>query len=216
MKKTPEPVAQLTVVEHPLVRHKVTLLRDQRTDTPTFRHLAGEIATLLAYEATRDLELESVDVATPIETTTGERLRGPGVVLVPILRAGLGLLDPLLTLLPHARVGFIGLRRDEHTHQPETYYEKLPEGLDTRRVLLLDPMLATGGSATAACSILRAAGAARITLVCLVAAPEGVATLAEHHPEVAVVTAALDRQLTSAAYIAPGLGDAGDRLFGTH
>lgn len=205
----------LTVVDHPLVRHKLSVLRDRATNSAEFRRVAGEIGTLLAYEATRDLPLASVDVHTPLETVTGEQLAGPDVVLVPLLRAGLALLDPLLHLMPNARVGFIGLYRDEDTHQPHVYYSKLPDQLGERRLLLLDPMLATGGSTSAACDILKGAGAKAITLVCLVAAPEGVARMEADHPDVDIVAASLDRQLNAAAYILPGLGDAGDRLFGT-
>lgn len=205
----------VTVVDHPLVRHKLSVLRDRATNSAEFRRVAGEIGTLLAYEATRDLPLVAVDVHTPLETMTGEQLAGPDVVLVPLLRAGLALLDPLLHLLPNARVGFIGLYRDESTHQPHVYYSKLPDQLGERRLLLLDPMLATGGSTSAACDILKEAGARHLTLVCLVAAPEGVARMEADHPDVDVVVASLDRQLNAAAYILPGLGDAGDRIFGT-
>lgn len=205
----------LTVVDHPLVRHKLSVLRDRATNSAEFRRVAGEIGTLLAYEATRDLPLAPVDVHTPMETMTGEHLAGPDIVLVPLLRAGLALLDPLLRLLPNARVGFVGVYRDEATHEPHVYYRKLPDALGERRVLLLDPMLATGGSTSAACAILRDAGARRITLVCLVAAPEGAARMEQEHPEVDVVAAAVDRELNAAKFILPGLGDAGDRLFGT-
>jgi uracil phosphoribosyltransferase len=206
---------EITVVDHPLVQHKLGILRDRATDTKTTRHLVGELATLLTYEATRDLELEPIEVDTPLERTTAYQVSGKKLAVVPILRAGLGMLDAVLDLIPGARVGFVGLYRDESTLEPVEYYLKLPADLEQRDVLLLDPMLATGGSAAEACTQLRTAGARQIALVCLVAAPEGVAKLHDAHPDVRIVAAALDRQLNDVGYILPGLGDAGDRLFGT-
>ncbi len=205
----------LTVVDHPLVRHKMTLLRDRETSTKTFKELVDEIAMLMAYEATSDLAVESVPVDTPLESTHGWSVSGKKLVLVPILRAGLGMVEGILRLIPSARVGHIGLYRDHDTLEPVDYYFKVPGDAEARDFLLLDPMLATGGSAAAAVSSLKRAGAHRIRLLCLVAAPEGVRRLAEAHPDVSVLTAALDRELNQSGYILPGLGDAGDRLFGT-
>jgi uracil phosphoribosyltransferase len=205
----------LTVVDHPLVQHKLSVLRDRATDTQTTRHLVGELAALLTYEATRHLDLETVEVDTPLERATTQRISGKKLAVVPVLRAGLGMLDAVLDLVPVARVGFVGVYRDESTLQPVEYYAKFPPDLAARDVVLLDPMLATGGSSAHACARLRDAGARQITLVCLVAAPEGVETLTHAEPEVRIVAAALDRQLDATGYIRPGLGDAGDRLFGT-
>jgi uracil phosphoribosyltransferase len=205
----------LTVVDHPLVRHKVTLLRDRATPTKEFKELVEEIAMFMAYEATRDLALDSVPVETPLETTTGWAVRGKKLTLVPILRAGLGMVEGILRLMPSARVGHIGLYRDHDTLEPVDYYFKVPGDVSERDFLLLDPMLATGGSAAAAVSSLKRAGASRIRFLCLVAAPEGVERLSREHPDVNVLTAALDRELNPQGYILPGLGDAGDRLFGT-
>jgi uracil phosphoribosyltransferase len=211
---TPLP-ASLTVVAHPLVQHKIALLRDRTTPTKQFKELVEEITTLVGYEATRDLPLEPVEVATPLETTTGQRVRGKKLVLVPILRAGLGMVEGILRLVPSARVGHIGLYRDHNTLEPVDYYFRVPGDAPVRDFFLLDPMLATGGSACAAVASLKRAGATRISLVSLVAAPEGVARLHREHPEVRIFTAALDRELNANGYILPGLGDAGDRLFGT-
>lgn len=205
----------LTVLDHPLIRHKLAILRDRSTTTKDFRQLLGEIAMLMTYEVTRDLPTEPVEVATPLETMQGERAAGKKLVLVPILRAGLGMVDGILQLIPSARVGHIGLYRDHQTLEPVSYYFKVPQGEADREFLLLDPMLATGGSAAAAVSKLKAAGATRIKFLCLVAAPEGVAALAEAHPGLPIFAAGLDRELNQAGYILPGLGDAGDRLFGT-
>lgn len=205
----------LTVVDHPLVRHKMTLLRDRETSTKTFKELVDEIAMLMAYEATSDLAVEPVPVDTPLESTSGWAVSGKKLVLVPILRAGLGMVEGILRLIPSARVGHIGLYRDHDTLEPVDYYFKVPGDAEARDFLLLDPMLATGGSAAAAVSSLKRAGAQRIRLLCLVAAPEGVRRLAESHPDVHVLAAALDRELNESGYILPGLGDAGDRLFGT-
>jgi uracil phosphoribosyltransferase len=205
----------LTIVDHPLVRHKITLLRDRATPTKQFKELVDEIAMLMAYEATRDLALDAVSVETPLETAAGWAVRGKKLTLVPILRAGLGMVEGILRLIPSARVGHIGLYRDHDTLEPVDYYFKVPGDASERDFLLLDPMLATGGSAAAAVTSLKRAGANRIRFLCLVAAPEGVARLAREHPDVTVLTASLDRELNDHGYILPGLGDAGDRLFGT-
>jgi uracil phosphoribosyltransferase len=205
----------LRIVDHPLVRHKITLLRDRATSTKQFKELVDEIAMLMAYEATRDLLLEPTTVDTPLETTSGWTVRGKKLTLVPILRAGLGMVEGILRLMPSARVGHIGLYRDHDTLEPVDYYFKVPGDVSERDFLLLDPMLATGGSAAAAVTSLKRAGAARIRFLCLVAAPEGVTRLADAHPDVPVLAASLDRELNAHGYILPGLGDAGDRLFGT-
>ena len=205
----------LTVVDHPLVRHKMTLLRDRATPTKGFKELVDEIAMLMAYEATRDLVLERVPVETPLESTTGWAVRGKKLTLVPILRAGLGMVEGILRLMPSARVGHIGLYRDHDTLEPVDYYFKVPGDASERDFLVLDPMLATGGSACAAVSSLKRAGASRIRFLCLVAAPQGVERLAREHPDVNVLAACLDRELNTQGYILPGLGDAGDRIFGT-
>jgi uracil phosphoribosyltransferase len=205
----------LTIVDHPLVQHKLGLLRDVETTTRDFRQLAGEIAAFLCYEATREIDLETVQVRTPLETTAAKRVSGKKLGVVAVLRAGVGMLDAVIDLVPVARVGFVGLYRDEQTLQPVEYYCKLPGDLAQRDVIVLDPMLATGGSAAAALALCKQRGARRLTLVCLVAAPEGVARLDAEHPDVRVLTAALDRGLDERGYILPGLGDAGDRLYGT-
>ncbi|MFL5575544.1 MAG: uracil phosphoribosyltransferase [Gemmatimonadaceae bacterium] len=214
MDTTPE-LPTLTVVRHPLVQHKLTLLRDRRTPTKIFKELVDEIAMLMAYEATADLPLESTPVETPLEHATGWRVSGKKLTLVPILRAGLGLVEGVLRLVPSARVGHIGLYRDHDTLEPVDYYFKVPSDAAERDFFVLDPMLATGGSAVSAVDSLKRAGAARIRFLCLVAAPEGVRRLAAAHPDVPVYCASLDRQLNAQGYILPGLGDAGDRLFGT-
>lgn len=205
----------LFIVEHPLVQHKLTLLRDRRTPTKIFKELVDEIAMLMAYEATRDLALEPVQIDTPLERTTGRRVSGKKLTLVPILRAGLGMVDGILKLVPSARVGHIGLYRDHETLEPVDYYFKIPANAGERDFLLLDPMLATGGSAIAAINSLKKAGAVRIRFLCLVASPFGVARVHDSHPDVPILCAALDRELNERGYILPGLGDAGDRLFGT-
>jgi uracil phosphoribosyltransferase len=205
----------LTVVDHPLVQHKLALLRDRATPTKIFKELVDEIATLMAYEATRDLALDEVPVETPLERSTGHKVRGKKLTLVPILRAGLGMVEGILRLVPSARVGHIGLYRDHDTLEPVDYYFKVPSDAAERDFFVLDPMLATGGSAVSAVASLKRAGASRIRFLCLVAAPAGVQRLAEAHPDVAIYTAALDRELNAQGYILPGLGDAGDRLFGT-
>lgn len=203
-----------TVVAHPLVRHKMALLRDRATPTKLFQELVSELATLLAYEATQQLALTPIEVSTPLETTPGEQLATPPI-LVPILRAGLGMVDGIRALIPDARVGHIGLYRDHDSLAPVEYYFKVPPGIATHDVFLLDPMLATGGSAVNAVTALKRSGATRLTFLCLVAAPEGVRRLHAAHPDVPIFTAALDRELNAHGYILPGLGDAGDRLFGT-
>ena len=202
----------LTVVDHPLIQHKLALLRRKETSKKNFRELVDEISMLLAYEITRDLPLETVDIETPLERTTVRMIAGKKLVLVPVLRAGLGMVEPILRLIPSARVG---LYRDHDTLQPVEYYFKIPTEVETRRFFVLDPMLATGGSASAAVQMLKDRGATRIALVSIVAAPEGVQRMADDHPDVPVYSAALDRQLNDKGYIVPGLGDAGDRLFGT-
>lgn len=218
---TPEPnlphpfFQNLTVLTHPLIRHKLTLLRDKRTTTRDFKELVGEIATLMAYEVTKDLAVEPVDVETPLETMTGSYVAGSRLVLVPILRAGLGMVEGIARLIPQARVGHIGLYREHDTLQPVDYYFKIPVDAEARDFFVLDPMLATGGSAVAAVSELKKAGARRIRFLCLVAAPEGVRRMADAHGDVHIFSASLDRELNHQGYILPGLGDAGDRLFGT-
>lgn len=209
------PSPHLTVIVHPLVQHKVALLRDKGTNTRDFKELVAEIGMLLAYEATRDLPTTEIAVETPLEQTKGRQVDGKNLVLVPILRAGLGFVDGITRLIPTARVGHVGLYRDHDTLAPHQYYFKLPPSGPDTRFLVLDPMLATGGSAVAAVQKLKDAGAREIRFLCLVAAPEGVAALHAAHPEVRIFAAALDRQLNAHGYILPGLGDAGDRLFGT-
>ena len=205
----------LRIVSHPLIQHKLTILRDRGTPTKIFKELVDEIAMLMAYEATNDLALEPAPVDTPLETTVGQRVSGKKLTLVPILRAGLGMVEGIYRLVPGARVGHIGLYRNHDTLEPVDYYFKVPGDASERDFFLLDPMLATGGSAVAAVSSLKRAGATRIRFLCLVAAPEGVRRLATSHPDVTVYCAALDRALNDQGYIMPGLGDAGDRLFGT-
>jgi len=205
----------LTVLHHPLIEHKLTLLRDKRTSTRDFKQLVSEIAMLMAYEVTNDLPLEPVEIDTPLERMRGAQVAGKKLTLVPILRAGLGMVEGISQLIPSARVGHIGLYRDHDSLRPVDYYFKIPAGEHDRAFLVLDPMLATGGSATAAVSALKHAGAGPIRFLCLVAAPEGVRRMLQAHPDVPVFAAALDRQLNAKGYILPGLGDAGDRLFGT-
>ena len=208
-------LANLTLVRHPLVQHKITLLRDRRTPTKIFKELVDEIAMLMAYEATAELPLDPVTVQTPLEQATGFQVSGKKLTLVPILRAGLGMVEGVLRLVPSARVGHIGLYRDHDTLEPVDYYFKVPSDAAERDFFVLDPMLATGGSAVSAVSSLKRAGGMRIRFLCLVAAPEGVRRLGAAHPDVQVYCAALDRELNTQGYILPGLGDAGDRLFGT-
>ncbi len=210
-----QPFPNLVVVGHPLIEHKLTLLRDRDTSKKQFGELVDEISMLMAYEVTKDLSLEPWEIHTPLEPTTGGRIGGKKLTLVPILRAGLGMVNGVLRLMPSARVGHVGVYREHDTLQPVEYYLKLPSDAWGRDFLVLDPMLATGGSAAAAITAIKQRGATRITLVCIVAAPEGVEVMLRHHPDVPVYTAALDRQLDENGYIRPGLGDAGDRLFGT-
>jgi len=205
----------LTVVDHPLVQHKLTLMRDKNTSTAGFRRLLRELTQLLAYEITREMPLTNTSVETPMEEMEAPILAGKKLALVSILRAGNGMLDGVLELIPSARVGFVGLYRDEETLKPVQYYFKAPEGLQDRLVIAVDPMLATGNSSAAAIDLLKEAGANNIRFLCLLAAPEGVARMKEAHPDVPIVTASLDRELNDKGYIMPGLGDAGDRMFGT-
>jgi len=204
-----------TVVDHPLVQHKLTLMRQVDTPTAEFRRLLREIAALLAYEVTRELPLRTETITTPLKQTDAPKLAGKKPALISILRAGNGLLDGVLELIPSARVGFVGLYRDEETLQPVQYYFKVPDALDQRTVIAVDPMLATGNSSAAAIDLLKGAGAKNIRFLCLLAAPEGVARMKEAHPDVPIVTAAIDSHLNENGYIVPGLGDAGDRLYGT-
>ena len=205
----------LTVVNHPLVQHKLTLMRDKATSTNSFRQLLREISLLLAYEITRELEMTTRTIQTPLCEMKAPILEGKKLALVSILRAGNGLLDGVLELIPAARVGFVGLYRDPETLQPVEYYCKLPANLDERLTIVVDPMLATGNSSVAAINLIKAKGAKNIRFLCLLAAPEGVARMREAHPDVPIVTASLDEKLDDHAYIVPGLGDAGDRMFGT-
>ena len=205
----------LTVLAHPLIQHKLALLRDRRTPTKDFRDLVAEIAMLMAYEVTKDLSTEPVRLETPLEATTGAKVAGKKLTLVPILRAGLGMVEGISRLIPSARVGHIGLYRNEETLEPVDYYFKAPSAREQRDFFVLDPMLATGGSPVAACTTLRRAGARSIRFLCIVAAPGGVERMLKAHPAVPIYTAALDRELNAKGYILPGLGDAGDRIFGT-
>ena len=205
----------LTIVKHPLVQHKLTLMRKSSTPTALFRQLLKEISQLLAYEITRDLEINKKSIETPLTQMNSPELSGRKLALISILRAGNGLLDGMLELIPSARVGFVGLYRDEKTLQPIQYYFKVPEALEERMVIAVDPMLATGNSSVAAINLLKKAGAKNISFLCLLAAPEGVQTMKDTHPDVKIVTAALDSHLNDQGYIVPGLGDAGDRMFGT-
>jgi uracil phosphoribosyltransferase len=205
----------VTEVKHPLVQHKLGLLRDTATDTHRFRQLVNELTLLLTYEATKDLATEDTAIATPLEAMTAQRISGKKVAVCPILRAGMGMLDGVLSLIPVARVGFIGLYRNEETLQPVEYYVKLPDDLAERDVILLDPMLATGNSTAAAVSIVKEAGATSVRLIALIAAPIGIARIHRDHPDVHIVVAGVDRELNEKGYIVPGLGDAGDRLYGT-
>ncbi len=205
----------VNVMTHPLIQHKVTLIRSVETGTKDFRELLEEIALLMGYEITRDLPLEDVKVQTPLVEAIGKQIAGKKVGIVPILRAGLGMVNGLLELMPMAKVGHVGMYRDPETLQPVEYYCKLPSDLSERRIIVTDPMLATGGSAAAAISLLKEKGAKEIQLMCLVAAPEGVEVVNKAHPDVRIYVAALDEKLNDHGYILPGLGDAGDRIFGT-
>ena len=205
----------LTIVDHPLVQHKLTLMRDKDTSTKSFRQLLREISHLLAYEVTRELPMTTMEVETPLEKMQAPIIDGKKLALVSILRAGNGLLDGILDLIPNARVGFVGLYRDPETLKPVQYYFKVPAELEDRITIVVDPMLATGNSSAAAIDLLKQAGAKNIRFLCLLAAPEGVQRMREAHPDVPIVTAALDSHLNDHGYIVPGLGDAGDRMYGT-
>ena len=206
---------RVTVVDHPLVQHKLGLLRDLETPTQMFRQVVNELTLLLTYEATKELATEEVEIRTPLERTTVPRISGKKVAVCPILRAGVGMLDGVLSLIAGARVGFIGLYRDEHTLEPVEYYVKLPADIADRDVILLDPMLATGNSTASAVDTVKRAGAQSVRLIAVIAAPEGIERLHAAHPDVHVVVAAVDRGLNEKGFIVPGLGDAGDRLYGT-
>ena len=208
-------MGKFEVLDHPLIQHKLTIIRNKDCGTREFREVVNEIAELMVYEVCRDMPLEDIEVETPVATAVEKRLAGKKVVVVPILRAGLGMVDGVLELLPAAKVGHIGMYRDEETLQPHEYFVKMPDHLDKREMIIVDPMLATGGSAIAAVDALKKRGAKSIRFVCLVAAPEGVKALLEAHPDIDVYAAALDDHLNENGYIVPGLGDAGDRLFGT-
>ena len=203
------------VLDHPLLQHKLAILRDENTGVKDFREVVSEIATLMCYEATRDLPLESVEIKTPVATGTFKVLAGKKLAIVPILRAGLGMVDGILTLIPSAKVGHIGLYRDPKTLEPVEYYCKMPNDIADRDVIILDPMLATGGSATAAIQFMKNYGCKHIKLMNIIAAPEGVARVHQDHPDVEIYCAAVDEKLDDHGYIVPGLGDAGDRIFGT-
>ena len=205
----------VTVLDHPLIAHKISILRDEKTGTKQFRDLIEEIAMLMGFEAMRDLPLENVKVKTPITTTMTPMLAGKKLAIVPILRAGLGMVDGILALVPSAKVGHIGLYRDEVTHEPQEYYCKLPKDIKDRLVIILDPMLATGGSATAAVDFIKARGCTNIKFMSILAAPEGIERLQSAHPDVQLYCGHVDECLNENAYIVPGLGDAGDRIFGT-
>lgn len=215
MTPTTSRIGRVVEVDHPLVRHKLTLLRRVECDTAQFRSLVEELSNLLTYEATKDLETEDIEIDTPLMKMRGVSVSGKKVAVVPILRAGLGMVDGVLRMVPVARIGHIGMYRDEETLQPVTYYQKLPEDLEERDVLVLDPMLATGGSVTVAVDSLKAAGAVHIKMLAILAAPEGIARLQADHPDVDIYVAGIDEKLNEQGYIVPGLGDAGDRLFGT-
>lgn len=208
-------MAKVVVFDHPLIKHKLTFIRDKNTGSKEFRELVTEVSMLMGYEVTRDFPLEEIEIETPITTMKSEVISGKKVGLIPILRAGLGMVDGMLNLLPAARVGHIGLYRDPETLKPVEYYCKLPQDIEERELIVLDPMLATGGSAVAAIDFLKEKGATSIRLVCLIAAPEGVDAVKDAHPDVDIYVASLDERLNEHAYILPGLGDAGDRLFGT-
>ena len=203
------------LVDHPLIQHKLTIMRRKNTPSKDFRELLDEISMLMGYEITRNLPLEDIEIETPICKTRAKRIAGKKLAIVPILRAGLGMVDGLLRLVPVARVGHIGLYRDPESHEPVEYYCKMPPDIDQRLVIIVDPMLATGGSAADAITMVKARGAKNVLLMCLVAAPEGVAKVQAAHPDVDIYAASLDEKLNDHAYIVPGLGDAGDRIFGT-
>ncbi|MDE1506486.1 uracil phosphoribosyltransferase [Ligilactobacillus salivarius] len=208
-------MGKFQVLDHPLIQHKLSIIRDKNCGTREFRQCVNEIAELMVYEVSRDMPLEDVEVETPITEATTKRLAGKKVVVVPILRAGIGMVDGILELIPAAKVGHIGMYRDEETLQPHEYFVKMPDDLENREMIIVDPMLATGGSAIMAVDALKKRGAKSIKFVCLVAAPEGVKAFREAHPDVDIYSASLDEYLNEDGYIVPGLGDAGDRLFGT-
>lgn len=208
-------MSKVTQIAHPLILHKLAFIRDENTGSKDFRELVSEVAMLMAYEVTRDLQLEEVEIKTPICTTRCKMLAGKKVAIVPILRAGLGMVDGMLKLIPAAKVGHIGLYRDEETLKPVEYFCKLPQDIEERDVIVTDPMLATGGSAVDAITLLKQKGAKYIKLMCLISSPEGVKAVMDAHPDVDIYVAAIDEKLNEKGYIVPGLGDAGDRLFGT-
>ena len=208
-------MSKVYVFDHPLIQHKTAILRRTDTTTKDFRQLVTEIATLMTYEATRDLPLKDVEIETPLEKCNLKMLDGEDIAIVPILRAGLGFVDGMLSLVPNAKVGFIGMYRDPETHNPVEYYCKLPDDIEKRWAFVVDPMLATGGSAVDAINAVKARGGKKITFMCIIAAPEGIEVLQKAHPDVDIYIAAKDRQLNDHAYILPGLGDAGDRIYGT-
>ena len=208
-------MGKIYVFDHPLIQHKVALMRMQETNVKDFRQLAKEIAILMGFEATRNLELEQVEIETPMCKTKVNMLKGEDIAIVPILRAGLGFVDGMLELVPNAKVGHVGLYRDPDSHEPVEYYCKLPADIEKRRIFVLDPMLATGGSASAAIDFIKKRGGKDITFMCLIAAPQGIKVLQDAHPDVDIYIAAKDERLNEKAYILPGLGDAGDRLYGT-
>ena len=208
-------MGKFQVIDHPLIQHKLTIIRDKNSGTKVFREVVDEIAMLMAYEISRDLPVEEVEIETPMMKSVQKQLAGKKVAIIPILRAGLGMVDGILQLIPAAKVGHVGLYRDEETLEPHEYFVKLPDDITSRQVLVVDPMLATGGSAVMAIDALKKRGASTMKFVCFVAAPEGVKVLQEAHPDVDIYTAALDDRLNENGYIVPGLGDAGDRLFGT-
>ncbi|MGM0213425.1 uracil phosphoribosyltransferase [Enterococcus sp. AZ109] len=208
-------MGKFQVIDHPLIQHKLTIIRDKDCGTKVFREVVGEIANLMAYEVSRDMPLEDIEIETPMQKSVQKTLSGKKVAIVPILRAGIGMVDGILELIPAAKVGHIGLFRDEETLEPHEYFFKMPEDIDNRQLFIVDPMLATGGSAIMAIDSLKKRGASNMKFVCLVAAPEGVKALQDAHPDVDIYTAALDDHLNEHGYIVPGLGDAGDRLFGT-
>ena len=208
-------MSKVCVFDHPLIQHKLSIMRDKNTSVKEFRELVSEIAMLMCYEATRDLPLEPVEIETPVAKATVNRIAGKKLATVPILRAGLGMVDGMVSMMPNVKVGHIGLFRDPETLEPVKYYFKMPPDIEERDVIVVDPMLATGGSASAAISFLKADGVKHIKLMCIIGAPEGVARMQKDHPDVDIFVAALDERLNDHGYIVPGLGDAGDRIFGT-